>query len=169
MKQDLSREQVLAVALEDYRKNLPTPDNDVPKTDWSKIETYGGWDRRPLNVYNNNTTYTKVTCKDGTIQNQPSSPTAKYDDSCRNNGGVDNQKQYEDALKNEQIEKNKRFLIAQNTSEYDKKTAEDKFYEMFGIKKSKSGDIGIQSRPLGRLLVAGVLVAGYFAYKKFKN
>ena len=31
MKQDLSREQVLAVALEDYRKNLPTPDNDSGK------------------------------------------------------------------------------------------------------------------------------------------
>ena len=48
-------------------------------------------------------------------------------------------------------------------------TQEDKFYEMFGIKKSRSGDIGIQSRPLGRLLVAVVLVAGYFAYKKFKK
>ena len=48
-------------------------------------------------------------------------------------------------------------------------TQEDKFYEMFGIKKSRSGDIGIQSRPLGRLLVAVVLIGGYFAYKKFKK
>ena len=48
-------------------------------------------------------------------------------------------------------------------------TQEDKFYEMFGIKKTRSGDIGIQSRPLGRLLVAVVLVGGYFAYKKFKK
>jgi hypothetical protein len=47
-------------------------------------------------------------------------------------------------------------------------TQEDKFYEMLGIKKTYGG-WGIQSRPLGRLLVAGVLVAGYFAYKKFKK
>jgi hypothetical protein len=47
-------------------------------------------------------------------------------------------------------------------------TAEDKFYEMLGIKKTNGG-WGIQSRPLGRLLVAVVLVAGYFAYKKFKK
>lgn len=48
-------------------------------------------------------------------------------------------------------------------------TAEDKFYEMLGIKKTPSGSIGIQSRPLGRLLVAVVLIAGYFAYKKYKK
>jgi hypothetical protein len=48
-------------------------------------------------------------------------------------------------------------------------TTEDKFYEMLGIKKTPSGSIGIQSRPLGRLLVTVVLVAGYFAYKKFKK
>jgi hypothetical protein len=54
-------------------------------------------------------------------------------------------------------------------SRVDVMTQEDKFYEMFGIKKSRSGDIGIQSRPLGRLLVAVVLVGGYFAYKKFKK
>lgn len=47
-------------------------------------------------------------------------------------------------------------------------TAEDKFYESLGIKKS-SGGWGIQSRPMGRILVAVVLVAGYFAYKKFKK
>lgn len=47
-------------------------------------------------------------------------------------------------------------------------TTEDKFYEMLGIKKT-SGGWGIQSRPLGRLLVAVVLVAGYFAYKKYKK
>lgn len=142
MKQDLSREQVLASALEDYRKNLPTPDNDVPKTDWSKIETYGGWDRRPLNVYNNNTTYTKVTCKDGTIQNQPSSPTAKYDDACRNNGGIDNQKQYEDALKNEQAK-------AQVQANSQANNTKEPIYYI--------------------LVTAGVLIAGYFAYKKFKK
>jgi hypothetical protein len=64
------------------------------------------------------------------------------------------------------IEKNKQFLLSTNKSE--PLTAEDKFYESLGIKKS-SGGWGIQSRPMGRLLVAVVLVAGYFAYKKFKK
>lgn len=54
-------------------------------------------------------------------------------------------------------------------SRVDVMTQEDKFYEIFGIKKSRSGDIGIQSRPLGRFLVAIVLIGGYFAYKKFKK
>jgi hypothetical protein len=48
-------------------------------------------------------------------------------------------------------------------------TAEDKFYEMFGIKKTDGSGWGLQSRPVGRLLVAFVLVAGYFAYKKYKK
>ena len=50
-----------------------------------------------------------------------------------------------------------------------KLTAEDKFYEMLGIKKTDGTGWGLQSRPVGRLLVAVVLVAGYFAYKKFKK
>jgi hypothetical protein len=53
-------------------------------------------------------------------------------------------------------------------SRVDVMTQEDKFYEMLGIKKTYGG-WGIQSRPLGRLLVAVVLVGGYFAYKKFKK
>jgi hypothetical protein len=65
-----------------------------------------------------------------------------------------------------EIETNKQFLLSTNKSE--PLTAEDKFYESLGIKKS-SGGWGIQSRPMGRILVAVVLVAGYFAYKKFKK
>jgi hypothetical protein len=48
-------------------------------------------------------------------------------------------------------------------------TTEDKFYEMLGIKKTDGTGWGLQSRPVGRLLVAVVLVAGYFAYKKYKK
>ena len=48
-------------------------------------------------------------------------------------------------------------------------TQEDKIYEMFGIKKTDGSGWGLQSRPVGRLLVAIILVAGYFAYKKFKK
>ena len=47
-------------------------------------------------------------------------------------------------------------------------TIEDKFYEKLGIKYSNSG-WGIKSRPMGRLLVLGALVIGYFAYKKFNK
>jgi hypothetical protein len=48
-------------------------------------------------------------------------------------------------------------------------TTEDKFYEMLGIKKTDGTGWGLQSRPVGRLLVAVVLIGGYFAYKKFKK
>ncbi len=111
-------------------------------------------------------TRTPVLCKDGTTDFSLSSPNAKYDNSkvCANNGG---------------IAENQSILVKPTTKDVkqqnlqlekigDVLTAEDKFYEMLGIKKT-SGGWGIQSRPLGRLLVAGVLVAGYFAYKKYKK
>ena len=65
--EDLSKTQVLANKLEDYRKNLPLPDNDgVVKFD--------------------------VLCKDGTTKSQSSSPNAEILDACRDNGGkVNNQ------------------------------------------------------------------------------
>lgn len=47
-------------------------------------------------------------------------------------------------------------------------TAEDKLYEKLGIKFTEGG-WGLKSRPMGRLLVLGVLIAGYFAYKKFNK
>jgi hypothetical protein len=48
-------------------------------------------------------------------------------------------------------------------------TVEDKFYEMIGIKKTDGSGWGLQSRPVGRLLVLVALVGGYFAYKKYKK
>ena len=48
-------------------------------------------------------------------------------------------------------------------------TAEDKFYEKLGIKYHNTHMFGRPSRTKGRLLVALALVAGYFAYKKFKK
>jgi hypothetical protein len=66
-----------------------------------------------------------------------------------------------------EIEKNKQLLLSTNKSE--PLTAEDKFYESLGIKKTDGSGWGLQSRPMGRILVAVVLVAGYFAYKKFKK
>jgi hypothetical protein len=48
-------------------------------------------------------------------------------------------------------------------------TAEDRFYESLGIKYHNTHMFGVASRQKGRFLVAVVLVAGYFAYKKFKK
>jgi hypothetical protein len=47
-------------------------------------------------------------------------------------------------------------------------TSEDRLYEKLGIKFTNSG-WGLKSRPMGRLLVLGVLIASYFAYKKFNK
>jgi hypothetical protein len=44
---------------------------------------------------------------------------------------------------------------------------EEKFYESLGIKTEGGYDWTVKAK--GRLLVAVTLVAGYFAYKKFKN
>ena len=97
----------------------------------------------------------EVTCVDGTkdISNGKMPP-------CTNNGGV--KEDIEVKPTSEEV-KQQNLLVGRNVL-----TTEDKFYEMLGIKPS-SGGWGIQSRPLGRLLVAVVLVGGYFAYKKFKK
>jgi len=57
----------------------------------------------------------------------------------------------------------------QNLKVGDVLTAEDKFYEMFGIKYHNTNMFGVASRMKGRFYLAVVLVAGYFAYKKFKK
>jgi len=136
------------------------------------------FDYSGLNEMLGNVTSTKVLCNDGSIKNQQSSPTAMYGDACANNGGrakntfvsdldIDmSKRKYKtgsDFSKQREIESQQNLLVGGNNL-----TAEDKFYESLGIKKS-SGGFGIQSRPMGRILVAIVLVAGYFAYKKFKK
>jgi len=130
---DLSKEDILDIALLDYRKNLPTPDNNevIKPFDWSLISK---------DIFNqgfpdqSNVTSTPVVCKDGTKKMQPSSPNARYMDVCINNGGrAENQ-----SVTNAQAQANSQ---ANNTKE-----------------------------PIYYILVtAGVLVAGYFAYKKFKK
>ena len=116
-----------------------------------------------MNPTISNVTRTPVLCKDGTTQIQLSSPNAEYMDTCTKNGGrAENQLA---VAPTSEIVKQQNILKMQNMNVL---TAEDKFYQMLGIKKT-SGGMGIQSRPLGRLLVAVVLVAGYFAYKKFKK
>ena len=57
----------------------------------------------------------------------------------------------------------------QNLKVGDVLTAEDKFYEKLGIKYHNTHMFGVASRMKGRFYLAVVLVAGYFAYKKFKK
>lgn len=128
---NLSKDEVLAIALNDYKSNLPE-------------------------------TFTKVQCNDGTVQSVGSNSLGgRVDVPCKNNGGV------AIAVKptNANVELQNR-LASKNSNTL---TAEDKFYESLGIKKTDGSGWGLQSRPMGRLLVSVVLVAGYFAYKKFKK
>jgi hypothetical protein len=102
-----------------------------------------------------NVTSTKVVCKDGTIKYQQSSPNARYGDACVNNGGRAENQPVENAPKNE---------VAYSSVNL---SPEEKFYESLGLKNKRGLTLPLKSK--GRLLVAVVLVAGYFAYKKFKK
>lgn len=97
-------------------------------------------------VFDNNTTYTKVLCKDGTYKNQPSRPFTIYDDACKNNGGRDGQKVIEDA----------------------KKQFEDSLKKSYENAQTQKPRTFIEMNQ-GYIIIAVVLVAGYFAYKKFKK
>ena len=82
--------------------------------------------------------------KDGTTKNQLSSPNGKYADACINNGGrADLTEQQKFALEKAKIESEKAMYDAQKN-----KTTEPIYYI---------------------LVTAGVMIAGYFAYKKFKK
>ena len=109
------------------------------------------------------TTSTKVICNDGSIQNQISDPNAKVMDACRNNGG---------RAINPQVAPTSEIVKQQNAEILkmgDVLTIEDKFYEKLGIKYHNTHMFGVASRMKGRFYLAVVLVAGYFAYKKFKK
>ena len=143
----------MAIALLDYRKNLPAPDNNEVKKpfDWSLISK---------DIFNqgfpdqSNVTSTPVVCKDGTKKMQPSSPNARYMDVCRDNGGRAENQTVVNAPKE----------VAYSSVNL---SSEEKFYESLGLKDK--GGLTLPLKSKGRLLVAVVLVAGYFAYKKFKK
>jgi hypothetical protein len=105
-----------------------------------------------------NETSTPVVCKDGTKKMQPSSPNAKYMDACINNGGVDNQKTNDNAkkLREDALAKSNEDALAQAQSKSPTKSGDSIFKKLAGAYNKN-------------LIVAGVLVAGYFAYKKFKK
>jgi len=94
----------------------------------------------------------EVTCVDGTkdISNGKMPP-------CTNNGGV-----------KEDIEVVRTGTLPETLVAYQpviNLSPEEKFYESLGLKSSMFSPL----KSKGRLLVAVVLVAGYFAYKKFKK
>ena len=115
--------------------------------DWTKSWNGG---INPNGMYTKgllNETSTPVVCKDGSKKMQPSSPNARYMDVCRDNGGVDNQKTNDNA-------------IAQPKAT----TGGINPNGMYNTQGSNAKE------PIFYILVtAGVLVAGYFAYKKFKK
>jgi len=143
-KGDMNSRILAGEKMEDVLKNL-----DAPKTDWKLGNWSGGIN--PYDMYTNVTT-TRVLCKDGTVAFESSSENAKYDNSktCINNGGRAEIKP-----------------VVNETVKYGviKQDAEEKFYESLGLKSSMFFTL----KSKGRLLVAVVLIAGYFAYKKFKK
>jgi hypothetical protein len=107
-----------------------------------------------MNPSKSNVTQTPVLCKDGTTQIQLSSPNAEYMPTCINNGGIAENQTVVNAPKE----------VAYSSVNL---SPEEKFYESLGLKDK--GGLTLPLKSKGRLLVAVVLVGGYFAYKKFKK
>lgn len=111
--------------------------------DWSKfiINDFPVFNTKPL---------TKVLCNDGSIQFQTNNTNARVMDACAKNGG-------------RSANQPKDFLIY----EQEKKLEQAKFDSekaMSDAQKNKTKE------PIYYILVtAGVMIAGYFAYKKFKK
>jgi hypothetical protein len=101
----------------------------------------------------------KVLCNDGTydLGNGASPP-------CLNSGvRAENQPIQVKSTTNEVKKQN--LLVGDG----DVLTAEDKFYEKLGIKYHNTHMFGVASRMKGRFYLGLLLIAGYFAYKKFKK
>lgn len=122
-------------------------------TDWTKIEPLGGGanPNGMYNIKNNQETFKKVLCNDGTTQNVGSNPLGgRVDMPCKNNGG---------RAENQSIVKELQ------TKEVYSQDSEDKFWRSLGFTQSDM----IKPKHKGRFYLVVVLVAGYFAYKKFKK
>ena len=133
-------------------------DGTYGNVDWTKAWTGG---INPNGMYTKglfNETSSPVICKDGTKKMQPSSPNAKYMDVCRDNGGVDNQKTNDNAkkLREDYLAKSNEDALAQAQSKSPTKTGVSIYRKLAGAYNKN-------------LIIAGVIVAGYFAYKKFKK
>ena len=101
-----------------------------------------------INPTQSNVTQTPVLCKDGTTKIQSSSPNAKYMDACMNNGGR--------AV-------NQPTLVKQTTEVVNVSPTKNRDSISKSLFKKIAGSYN------QNLIIAGLLVAGYFAYKKFKK
>ena len=95
-----------------------------------------------INPSQSDLTQTNVICKDGTTKIQLSSPTGKYADTCMNNGG--------------RAENQPKAIPIGSAPALPTKTEVSIYKKLAGAYNQN-------------LIIAGVLVAGYFAYKKFKK
>jgi hypothetical protein len=133
-------------------------DNNIKWTDITKDPNWTGG-INPNGMYTNTATRTPVLCKDGTTDFSLSSSNARYDNSkvCANNGG---------RAENQQVSV-KPTIEEFNLYPSKNLSTEEKFYESLGLKSR--GGWSPTAKAKGRFLVAVVLVAGYFAYKKYKK
>jgi hypothetical protein len=101
-------------------------------------------------------TQTPVFCKDGTTDFTLSSPNAKYDNSkvCANNGGIDTEKTRQEAQK--------------KIEEALKQQYEDAIAKANENSQAQKPRTFIEMNQ-GYIIIGLVLVAGYFAYKKYKK
>jgi hypothetical protein len=127
-----------------FTKNYETT-GDTVDGGGAKPYTNIKFDINSINIkdYIGNTTPTKVLCKDGTTKNQTNDPNARVMDACRDNGG---------RSENQTVQS-----LAVTDPELFKKNMELSAKKDEKMKQIKYG------------VIALVLVAGYFAYKKFKK
>lgn len=134
-----------------------------PQITETKPSMFSDFIKNNPNVLQNiigNTSSTPVLCKDGTTKNQLSSPNARYDDACRNNGGradltAQQKAQYEIAQQ-QAIEKAKLNADMQEMGAYNNRLTD----KVFG----KQGGWSFE-RPmrLGAYIIVGAVVGRYVA------
>lgn len=140
-----------------------------PQITETKPSKFGDFIKNNPNILQNiigNTSSTPVLCKDGTTKNQLSSPNARYDDACRNNGGradltAQQKAQYEIAQQ-QAIEKAKLNADMQEMGAYNNSLTD----KVFG----KQGGWSFE-RPmrLGAYIIVGAFVGKYVAKNMKKS
>lgn len=140
-----------------------------PQITETKPSKFGDFIKNNPNILQNiigNTSSTPVLCKDGTTKNQLSSPNARYDDACRNNGGradltAQQKAQYEIAQQ-QAIEKAKLNADMQEMGAYNNSLTD----KVFG----KQGGWSFE-RPmrLGAYIIVGAVVGRYVAKNMKKS
>jgi len=137
---ELTRQELLTQSLTDYRNTLP------PSV---------------MNI-NDGFTYTQVTCKDGTVQNQASSPNAQILDACRNNGGR------AETFRNVKCNDGSTQSVGSNP-EGGRVDMPCKNNGGVSPNQDVQKPRTFIEMNQGYIIIGLVLVAGYFAYKKFKK